>query len=316
MRFVVLGTTKFTLSCTLALLHCGAELAALVSLPRHALPDNSANIAGFAAAHGISYRELDNLNDPASVAWLKGLDADYLFSSWPKILAPEVLQTPRFFTIGTHPTELPRNRGRHPLHWLIALGIPASKLTYFRMDQGIDTGTILHQEPFSIGGDDDIAAVVARVNDIAYRGTLSLHQLLSTDPDAPGAGQDEQCTNSWRKRTPHDSLIDPRLGANTIIRAVRSFAPPYPAASLIVNDQVLKIVAAVQVTPPCGGAGTDHLEPGKVLAADSYGITLKAADGVVRLTTLHPVPETAQRVKYIHPPTRYLSCYPELASRL
>jgi len=315
MRFIVLGTSDFTLSCSSALLQCGAQIAALVSLPRHELPDNPAQVGAFAAAHDVPYHEISDLNAPESVALLKGLQADYIFSSWPRIIGAEVLGIPKFCTIGTHPTELPRNRGRHPLHWLIALGIPQSKLTFFRMDQGVDTGTVLHQEPFSVGADDDIATLVARVNNIAFAGTVALHGLLQADPAAPGAVQDQAQANYWRKRTPHDSLIDPRLSVACVLSAVRCFAPPYPGACLIVNDQVLRITAADRGQPH-EGAVTANLEPGKVLGWGERELTLKVADGTVRLTSRESIPEAVRQARYIHPPTRYLCSYPELAGRL
>lgn len=316
MRFIVLGTSEFTLSCTSAFLHCGAELVALISMPHNVLPNNSANVETFAEANDIPYYKMEDINQPESISLLRELGADYIFSSWPRIIGAEVLQIPRYFTIGTHPTDLPRNRGRHPLHWLIALGISESKLSFFRMDGSTDTGAILHQEAFSIEDNDDISTVVARVNDIAYRGTVSLYKLLLLDPCAPGTIQDERLANYWRKRTPHDSFIDPRLTVNTVIRAVHSLAPPYPAACLIVNDHILKIRAAARVVLPSQSADINKMEPGKVLAADTHNITFKVDDGVVKLTSLDPIPETAQRVKYIHPPTKYLCSYPELVNRL
>ena len=316
MRFVVLGTTDFTLACALALIDCGAELAALISMPREARPDNAADVEAFARQHRIGYHELADLNAPEGVAHLSGLRPDYLLSTWPRIIGPEVLALPRYGTIGTHPTALPRNRGRHPLHWLIALGISQSKLSFFRMDQGIDSGAILHQERFALADDDEIATLVARVNRIAYRGTAVLHEILLRDPAFPGTVQDESQASSWRKRTPHDSLIDPRLCVATIVRAVRSFAPPYPAASLIINEQILRVVSASRAEGGSQFPDTDCREPGRVLTIGDRSITFKAADGCVTLTFLEPVPEGLRRLKYLHPPSKYLCSFPELATRL
>ena len=57
--------------------------------------------------------------------------------------------------IGYHPTSLPKNRGRHPVIWALALGLKEISSTFFLMDQGADTGPILSQENISITYEDD-----------------------------------------------------------------------------------------------------------------------------------------------------------------
>ena len=47
------------------------------------------------------------------------------------LIKKEILEIPKKYCIGTHPTALPFNRGRHPLHWLIAIGIPKTALSFF-----------------------------------------------------------------------------------------------------------------------------------------------------------------------------------------
>ena len=71
---------------------------------------------------------------------------------------------PNNFSIGTHPTALPFNRGRHPLHWVIDLGISETKLSFFKMDEGVDTGNIILQCPFQIDEGDEIEDVNSKMN--------------------------------------------------------------------------------------------------------------------------------------------------------
>ena len=58
---------------------------------------------------------------------------------------------PKFGIIGTHPSPIPINKGSHPLHWMIALKIKRSKISFFLMDQGVDTGNVLYQKSFNLG---------------------------------------------------------------------------------------------------------------------------------------------------------------------
>ena len=123
MKLVLMGTSEFAIRCADAILESNCEICALMSLPTTVLPDNSADMKQFAQAKNIPFHEIEDVNAPPSIALIRGYAPDYIFVSWPKLLHEQVLAIPRFYCIGTHPTDLPYNRGRHPLHWLIALGI-------------------------------------------------------------------------------------------------------------------------------------------------------------------------------------------------
>lgn len=233
MRYVVLGTSEFTLRCAEGLLEGGAAVTALVSMPSHALPLNSVDVASFAANRKIPYHEVEDVNSAEGVRLLAMHEPDYVFSSWPRILGPDVLALPRLFCIGTHPTELPRGRGRHPLHWLIVLGAEGSKLSFFRMVKGVDAGPILLQVDFGLGASHTVAQVGRSVSEAGYRGARLLAERLQDDPVFEGTPQDDRLAIYWRTRTPHDVTLDPRMSASQISRIVRSFAPPYPGAKLI-----------------------------------------------------------------------------------
>ncbi len=123
MKFIVLGTSDFTLACAQALIKCNATVSALISVPAEGRPLNSADIEAFAKKANVDYIEFNDINSAESLEYIRGKAPDYIFSSWPKLINNDVLAAPKYFVIGTHPTDLPRNRGRHPLHWIIDLGI-------------------------------------------------------------------------------------------------------------------------------------------------------------------------------------------------
>ncbi len=310
MRFVVLGTSQFTLSCAQALLDSGGEICALVSLPQHALPDNSVDVATFAEANEVPYYEMENINSPENVSLLQGCAVDYILSSWPKIVKKEILESPRFFCIGTHPTELPFNRGRHPLQWLIVMGILETELSFFRIDEGIDSGNILIQIPFGITSDGSIRDFVKRMNETAYEGTKTLYRKLLEDPYYGGIKQDNSLANYWRKRTPHDVTLDMRMSSSIILRIVQSFAPPYPCANLIYENHIIKIshasIARVKLSPEC----LQRIEPGRIIHIEENIIRVKADDAIIDLESKGKIPGTLVKASYIHPPSKYIVEWP------
>lgn len=302
MRFVVLGTSEFTVRCSQALIDSEEEICALISMPRRILPDNSIDISDFAKKNGISYYEIKDINSSESLNLISKFSPDYIFSSWPKILKKEILCVPKIYCIGSHPTELPYNRGRHPLHWLIVLGIQDSKVSFFRMDEGIDTGNILLQTPFYIASDDLIRDVVEKMNVAAYEGLIALCKKFHDDPFYSGVPQKQMLANYWRKRTPYDITLDFRMSTAAIIRTVRSYTLPYPCANLIFEGQLIKIVRASFAPVNMKDSDIRYIEQGKILKTDGNIIWVKADDAIVELECLDNIPPELAKAKYIYPP--------------
>jgi methionyl-tRNA formyltransferase len=305
MRALVIGTSKFTLRCIDGLLDSGWSLCAIISLIEELRPNNSTDISTYAKKRRIPYHEIDDINSPESHALISSYYPDYLFSSWPKIIGRSILDIPRICCVGTHPTELPFNRGRHPLHWLIAMGISETKLSFFRMDEGVDTGNILLQIPIEISNKDAIIDVVAKMEEAAYSGVKLLCDRFSEDPFYAGIPQDHTKANYWRKRTPHDVTLDLRMSASTVLRTVRSFMAPYPCANLIVSRYVLKIVSA-SLVEMATTSDLQRLEPGKVIHIRDNEIRVKVDDAIIDLKAKDLVPQAIQKIEYIHPPSVYL----------
>ncbi len=310
MKLVLLGTSEFALRCADAMLESGNEICALISMPACALPDNSADVSQFAQAHNIPYHEIEDVNASHSISLIRGYAPDYLFVSWPRLLCRDVLEIPHLYCIGTHPTDLPYNRGRHPLHWLIVLGIRHTKLTFFEMDTGVDAGKVLLQIPFEIMDRDTIGDAAVKMNQAAYIGTKMLCERLRENPRYSGEEQDRSKGNSWRKRTPHDVTLDLRMSANLITRIVKSYAPPYPCAYLLFEKDAVRISDAIIVEPDMAADDLKRLEHGRIIYADKNTITVKADDGVVTLIAKNAFPETLLSARYIHPPSCYLLKWP------
>ena len=99
---------------------------------------------------------------------------------------------PRLFWIGRYPTEVPFGRGRHTLHWLVALGYTDAKMSFFRMDESVDTGKVIVQIPYTFSPADLIVDVVTKMNLAASKGAKEVYKKLLDDPDCPGVEQDHR----------------------------------------------------------------------------------------------------------------------------
>ena len=309
MKIVILGTSDFDISCANAIIDSGSQVVAMISIPKKARPNNSVDISLYAKQRDIPYHEFEDINSLDSLDLLRNYAPDFILGSWPKIIKEDALNVSKNFCIGTHPTNLPLNRGRHPLHWAISLGILETKLSFFKMDEGIDTGDILLQVPFTLSPDDTINDVNDKMNHAAYEGTKKLCKKFQLYPSYQGDKQNHKLANYWRKRTPYDSMIDLRMPADLIIRIVRSFTLPYPCANLIFRQHTIKIKNAKVVKTALQAEELKRIEPGKIISAEENRIIVKVDNKIIELVCLAQIPDDLLSVEYIHPPSMYINKY-------
>ncbi|MGB0909668.1 MAG: formyltransferase family protein [Nitrospirales bacterium] len=311
MKFIVIGTTEFTGRIAEGIRGGGHDICAVFSMPSKYRPDNSDDLKQVSQTYGCAYHEVIDINGEESVALLKTYKPDYIFSSWPKILKKDVLQTPKHCCIGTHPTQLPFNRGRHPLHWLLDLGISKTCLSFFKMIEEIDGGDIFLQVPLSIKSEDTIADLTRRVNDAAFSGAKTIGDQLTSSNSLSAIQQNDVMANYWRKRTQHDVTLDLRMSSEAIIRIVRSYAPPFPCANLLFKSHVLKIHEAIISSEKIALDECERIEPGKIVKIEDTLIRVKTFDEILDLRSYSSIPAELCKAKYIHPPSKYILDYHE-----
>lgn len=175
------------------------------------------------------------------------------------------------------------------------------------MDEGVDSGKILLQVPVEVKPSDAISKVISKVNTAAYEGTRLLCRRIAENPFYDGTVQDHNVATYWRKRTPHDVIIDFRMSAASIVRTVLSFAPPYPCANFIFGVHSVKIVDATIAQTDLTGDELQRMEPGKIISASGRKMRIKTADDIVDIVLEANSPPELLTARYIHPPSKYLS---------
>lgn len=82
---------------------------------------------------------------------IKGLQPDLLVvASFGKIIPSEILEIPKLGAINIHPSKLPLYRGPSPIQSQILDGVTESAISFILMDEEVDHGPIIFQEPFEI----------------------------------------------------------------------------------------------------------------------------------------------------------------------
>ena len=312
MKIVALGTSQFLVNCIKGMIESGCQFVGIISLPKHLLPDNSINLKKYASEIGATYYEVEEINSKSSKEIIKLLSSDLIFSSWPKIIDSELLTIPKYGVIGTHPTALPFNKGRHPLQWEIVLGLRESKLSFFWMDSGIDSGPGILQIPYNIEPEDTILTLSDRVNLIAYKSSRELGKMLNSSSMPKGYPQDNSLANTWRKRDRFDVLIDFRMSGDDIIALIRSFGEPYPCASFIYEDVYINVLSGEKYHVE-NNIPVECFEPGHVIKVEEDLLYIKVSGEFLKLKCKQNVEKVVGVIKYIHPPSKYLAKHPKMA---
>lgn len=288
LRIFFVGTVMFSRRILERLLQMPVQVVGVAGGTPDGVNSDWADLSGVCQAHGISFRSFGRHDDEGLYSWVAALQPDVLFCmGWSRLLRKELLRVPPRGTIGFHPAPLPRNRGRHPLIWALALGLDRTAATFFRLDEGADSGDILSQTIIDISPEDDAGILYEKVTQCAIQQLDDLVARLIEDRLCP-VPQDPALATYWRKRTRLDGLIDWRMPPEGIRNLVRALAKPYPGASFLYRGEEIKAwkveIAALSEH------GYADAEPGKVLGTDenSGAILVKCHGGVMRLVSCEP----------------------------
>ncbi len=87
-----------------------------------------------------------SVNDLKFIKEVKKLNADLiLVGSWGEKFKPDTINSTKIACVNVHPSLLPKFRGPNPYAQVILNGENKSGVTFHLMDNGFDTGAILHQ---------------------------------------------------------------------------------------------------------------------------------------------------------------------------
>ena len=155
-------------------------------------------------------------------------------------MSAEVLSIPKIGSIGSHPSLLPKNRGRHPLIWSLINNEETGGLTFLYLDNGIDDGDILWQESFPITELDDAGTLYGKIKTLSSKAIPDLLGRMTVGP-LVGTRQAAEIATYLRKRSEADGLIHWSLPAKVIHNLVRALTHPYVGAHSYYNEGKITI---------------------------------------------------------------------------
>lgn len=229
---------------------------------------------GMAKRHGIPILWIDKMNEE-ELAPLRALRLDLLLvGGYSIILKKPILDLPAIGCVNTHSSLLPRHRGPNPFHWIIRNNEAESGVTFHIIDEGIDTGAIIHQASFPVAPDATILDVYRSSCELAADHVMEVVDRIQAE-GLHGTPQDSSQATYEKKPTPEDVTVRWDQPARDIERLMRASAPCiWPRFHHRGGPVYLSKVTAENVPADA--------EPGTVLSTRPK-LRIATSDGVIKI---------------------------------
>lgn len=207
----------------------------------------SKNVSDYFPIHEIAkknklpYLKFKKIDSSEVKEKIKDINPDFIFVIGLSQLIPqEILEMASDYSIGFHPTPLPKHRGRAAIPWQIILGVEESKVSLFKLDEGMDSGDIIAQHPYTIEKTDYAFDVYNKVCDAMIEAMNECLPKMYND-EVDFVKQSHEDATYLLVRRPEDGRIDWNKSALEIEKLIRATSRPYPGAFGIYKDQQVVI---------------------------------------------------------------------------
>lgn len=289
MRILFIGNVFSSKVFLEQLISLRSEIVGVLSLENTGFNSDYEDLSELCQEESLDFCRISSIKDSFALSFVREKQPDIIYCfGFSQLLPREILRIPKLGTVGYHPAALPNNRGRHPIIWALVLGLPKTASTFFWIDEGVDTGSILSQEEVEICYEDDAASLYHKLLCKGKEQITEFTKNLNTG-DLIGYEAKESTDwgkksfpqgNVWRKRGAEDGRIDFRMSSGAIYNLVRALTRPYAGAHFRFQGRDIKVWKVEEIFID----GMENIEPGKVLAVYSKkSFLVKCYGGCVRV---------------------------------
>ncbi|TCP96249.1 methionyl-tRNA formyltransferase [Cricetibacter osteomyelitidis] len=289
LKIIFAGTPDFAAQHLQALLDSEHQVIAVYTQPDKPAGRGkklqASAVKMLAESHNIPVYQPKSLRNAESQAELTALHADVMVVvAYGLILPKAVLDAPRLGCLNVHGSILPRWRGAAPIQRAIWAGDKQSGVTIMQMNEGLDTGDMLHKVYCDIVADETSTSLYNKLAELAPPALIDVLKGLENARFKPEV-QDESQSNYAEKLSKEEAKLDWHLSAVQLERCIRAFNP-WPISYFTTTDgqgnpQTLKVYQASVLPHQDKPLGT-------ILQADKNGLQIATAQGVLNIQQLQP----------------------------
>ncbi len=283
LRIVFGGTPDFAAEHLKVLLNNGYNVVGVYTQPDkisgRGQKITASPVKELALAHGISVFQPVSLKNQEATDQMASLTPDvFVVVAYGLILPKAVLDLPKFGCINIHGSLLPKYRGAAPIQRSIFNGDQTTGITVMQMNEGLDTGDIIHTKSIDILDTDTSETLFKRMMPLGCTALLETLELIASGK-AKGIPQEEEKASYAEKLTKEEAMINFTESAEKICRRIRAYIP-WPTANFKLGNETIKIHQAAAIKDKISA------EPGTVISSDKTGIKVSTGDGILVLNTL------------------------------
>lgn len=203
-------------------------------------------------------RRTEDLNNE-TIEQFSNLKPDLIVvTSFGKIISKQVLEIPRLGAINIHPSKLPKYRGPSPIQSQILDGVTDSAISFILMDEKMDHGPLIFQEPYEIKPEDTFESLLISM---FARSAEILPVLINSlnDGKITPINQKESEVTFCKEITKEDGYFDIENppSKEKLDRMIRAFHP-WPGTWTRWNNKIVKILPCHPV-PDTGSSHNNYL---------------------------------------------------------
>lgn len=284
MRVLFWGTPEFALPALRALTGEGHDVVGVVTQPDRPAGRGQAltmsPVKQAASAEGIPVFQPERARGDELAATIRQLEPEMsVVVAYGQILPLDILNLPEYGSLNIHASLLPELRGAAPVHWAIIRGLEMSGVSIVRMEEGLDSGPVLHSVPEPIRADESMSELSVRLSEIGAEALVEALAIMEAADLEPEPQDHARATYAPKidRQTAH---LDWKLPAVEVARWIRGL-DAVPGAWSTVGGGTVKLFAP-RVELHTGDAGV-------VLEVDAeVGILVAAGDEAVRVREVQP----------------------------
>lgn len=248
MRIAFMGTPDFSVDCLKALVASKHEIVGVFCQPDKPVGRKQEltppDVKVEALKHGLKVFQPVSLRNGKGTEILEEIKPDLVVVvAYGKILPHDFLEYPKYGCINIHASILPKYRGASPIHYAVLNGDEETGVTAQQMNDGVDTGDILHIKKCPIGINDTTERMYEILAPLGAETLMETIEMLEKGELNPVVQDESQATHVGLL-TRDMSTIDWSRSAFEVHNKIRGLYS-WPGTSTSLNGKTLKIHSAV-----------------------------------------------------------------------
>ena len=290
MRVVFMGTPAFAVPSLEALDKSDHEVVGVVTQPDRPKGRGQAvvpcPVKELALAKGLPVSQPEKVKSPEFLRQLSDWQPDVIaVTAFGRFLPKAILDLPPMGCVNVHGSLLPAYRGAAPIQWALIHGDPETGITTMLMDEGMDTGAVLLQQPVPIEPEDTALELGARLAPVG--GALLVETLTRlAERSVVPREQDHSRATSAPLLKKADGVIDWTQPATEIANRIRGLSP-WPGSYTFHHEHRL-IIRKGRVDAENGPGGSDGQQPGTILAVGPQSFSVQTGAGRIEVLEVQP----------------------------